>query len=365
MTTHHRQLTTDLNSHLTKISLPYQCRKLLLSYGIWNTSLNMIEIIHQHRSAAKCFLSMGIMKNSKLYLYPEEAIFMMQCSLLQVSINNINEKPMFPISLNEAYSLWFKQSLLTLKHLHVYQYLTRIGFILIRHRSHGTMIETKEDLSYKKTSSIKRKRDEYEHESIESSENDIQDENYICPIHLSSDCQRQWFPNYTDDPPIDVKLYPRLLFPEKLSPVHIDWVPSDFNSKVSNVQLSIYQNNKLSPRPSYSLLRSTDLQSHTTIYQRLSSFFSHSEQPIQPPPPPPPPSSSSNIFFDMYTPTQHFRKSQPGSPDYTIQIKNGNDEFNFEEFYNEQQTNTLTAVVHNGDISFYLFKPFDPLETLL
>ncbi|CAF0893203.1 unnamed protein product [Rotaria sp. Silwood1] len=360
MNIHHRQLTTDLNSYLTKISFPYQCRKSLLSYGIWNSSLNMIEIIHQHRSAAKCFLSMGIMKNSKVYLYPEEAIFMMQCSLLQVSLNNFNEKQIMPISLDEAYSLWFNQSILTLKHLHVYQYLTRIGFILIRHRLHETMIETKVDLLNKKAINTKRKRDEYEHESIESNENEIQIENCTCPIHLSSDCQRAWFPSYTDDPPIDLNLYPRLLFPDKLSPVHIDWLPLDFNSKVSNVELSIYQNNKLSPRPSYSLLRSTDLQSHRTIYQRLSSFFSHSNHTIQPSS-----SSSSNIFFDMYTPRKNFRKSQPGPPNYYIQIKDGNEEFNFEEICNEQQTNTLTAVDHNGDLSFYLFKPFDPLETLL
>ncbi|CAF0908261.1 unnamed protein product [Rotaria sordida] len=364
MTNHHRQLITDLNTHLTKISLPYQCRKSLLSYGIWNSSLNMIEIIYQHRSASKCFLTIGIMKNSKLYLYPEEAIFMMQCSLLQVSINNFDKNQNIPISLNEAYSLWLNQSLLTLKHLHVYQYLTRIGFILIRHRSTETMIETKIDLSNKKIKSLKRKRDEYEQELIESPENELQNENYICPIHLSSDCRRQWFPNYTDDPPIDIKHYPRLLFPDTLSPVHIDWLPSDFNSKVSNVQLSIYQNNKLSIRPSYSLLRSIDLQSHRTIYQRLSSFFSHSNQAIQPSSSSSS-SSSSNIFFDMYTPRKHFRKSQPGLPDYYIKIKNGNDEFNFEEIYNEQQTNTLTAVVHNGDPSFYLFKPFNPIETLL
>jgi hypothetical protein len=179
MTSHHRQSTTDLNSHLTKISIPYQCRKSLLSYGIWNSSLNMIEIIHQHRSASKCFLSMGIIKNSKLYLYPEEAIFMMQCSLLQVSKN---EKQNIPISLDEAYSMWFNEIFLTLKHLHVYQYLTRIGFILIRHRSEITMIEKKDDLSNIKTNSIKRKRDEYEQEPIELLEKQIQDDISICPV---------------------------------------------------------------------------------------------------------------------------------------------------------------------------------------
>ncbi len=139
--------------------------------------------------------------------------------------------------------------------------------------------------------------------------------------------------------------------------MHIDWLSSDFNSKVSNVQLSIYQNNNLSPRPSYSLLRSIDLQSHKTIYQRLSSFFSHSNSSIQS-------SSLSNIFFDMYTPRKHFRKSQPGLPDYYLEIKNGNDEFHFEEISNEQQTKTLTAVVHNGDICFYSFKSFDPIAAL-
>jgi hypothetical protein len=66
----------------------------------------------------------------------------------------------------------------------------------------------------------------------------------------------------------------------------------------------------------------------------------------------------------MYTPRKHFRKSQPGLPDYYLRIKNGNDKFNFEEIYNEHQTKNLTAIVHNGDICFYSFKPFDPIEAL-
>ncbi len=179
MTNHRRQLITDLHSYLTKLSFPYQCRKSLLSYGLWNSTINMIEIIHQHRSASKCFLSMGIIKNSKLYLYPEEAIFMMQCSLLQVSMN---EQQTLPIALDEAYSIWFNQTFLTLKHLHVYQYLTRIGFILIRHRAEITNVEMKEDLGNILTNSIKRKRDEDEEESIELPENEIQDDNYVCPV---------------------------------------------------------------------------------------------------------------------------------------------------------------------------------------
>jgi hypothetical protein len=182
MTHHHRQLVTDINSHLIKISFPYQCRKSLLSYGIWDSSLNMIEIIHQHGSSAKCFLSMGIIKNSKLYLYPEEAIFMMQCSLLQVSINNFNEKSNIPLAFNEAYSMWFNQSLLTIKHLHVYQYLTRIGFILIRHRDEEIeIIEKKQELP--RIDSAKRKRDDFEEESIIGlPEKEFQDNNYICPV---------------------------------------------------------------------------------------------------------------------------------------------------------------------------------------
>jgi hypothetical protein len=175
--------TTDLQSYLTKISLPYQCRKSALSYGLWNSTLNMIEIVHQHRSATKSLLSMGITKNSKLYLYPEEGIFLMQCSLLQVLLTNSNEKSNIPISLNEAYSMWFNQSLLTLQHLHVYQYLTRIGFILIRHRPQLTIIENKEESSsIITTNTTKRKRDEYESESVEIHEEESTNVNYICPV---------------------------------------------------------------------------------------------------------------------------------------------------------------------------------------
>lgn len=182
MTTHYRQLTTDIDSYLTKIALPYQCRKSSLSYGIWKPSLNMIEIVHQHRSVTKCLLSMGVTKNSKLYINPEEAIYMMQSSLLQVSLDNLTEKKSIPLSLNEAYSLWFNQSLLSLNHLHIYQYLTRLGFILIRHRLNQESIEPKEDLSNKMKTSLKRKRNEPEEETVELIEVQHQDEESICSV---------------------------------------------------------------------------------------------------------------------------------------------------------------------------------------
>jgi hypothetical protein len=66
----------------------------------------------------------------------------------------------------------------------------------------------------------------------------------------------------------------------------------------------------------------------------------------------------------MYTPRKHFRKSQPGPPDYYLEIKNGHDKFNFDKIYHEQQRKSLTAIVHNGDICFYTLKSFDPLERL-
>ncbi|UJR21484.1 hypothetical protein I4U23_024568 [Adineta vaga] len=358
MTDHRRQITTDLDTHLNKIILPYQCRKSTLSYGVWNTSLNMIEILHQHRSSTKCFLTMGIRKNSKFYLYPEEAIYLMQSSLLQVSMSNFDQKPNLPLSLNEAYSLWFNKSVYNLNYLHVYQYLTRIGFILTRHQSQIRQNEKQDELSTTVTNSTKRKREDEEIELIDIPHNDLQDQSYICPIHSTTDCQRLWFPRYTDDPPILTKQYPRLVFPDKLSPVSIDWLPSEFNSKVSQVQLSIYENNLLTPRPSYSLLRSIDLPSHTTIYQRLSSFAPHLTSPTKS-------LSSSNIIFNMFSPQKLFRKHLINTPDYHIEIKDGNSEFNFEDLYASQEgTHMLTAIVHHGDISFYSFKPFDPIATL-
>ena len=160
MTNHRRQLSTDLHSSLAKVAAPYQYRKSSLSYGIWQPALNMIEIVYQHRSAAKRFLTMGVTKNSKLYLQPEEAVFMMQCSMLQVSLAKSNDQRSLPIALDEAYSLWFKQSALSISHLHAYQYLTRIGFILVRHRPERPRLETEQEGSAVKADHLKRKRNE-------------------------------------------------------------------------------------------------------------------------------------------------------------------------------------------------------------
>ena len=182
MTDHRRQTSTDVDIHLNKISLPYQGRKSTLSYGMWSAQINMVEIVHQHRSLAKCLLSMGIRKNSKVYLYPEEAIYLMQSSLLHVSLSNFDQKPNFPLSLDEAYSLWFSQSMNKLNHLHVYQYLTRIGFILTRHHSGIAQCHEKEDAATTTISSTKRKREEIEEdETVESQPDHIS----ICPVNIT------------------------------------------------------------------------------------------------------------------------------------------------------------------------------------
>jgi hypothetical protein len=74
---------------------------------------------------------------------------------------------------------------------------------------------------------------------------------------------------------------------------------------------------------------------------------------------------SSNIVFDMSAARKPSRKTHASTPDYHIEIKDGDSTFNFEELYTAQQgTRVLTAIVHNGDISFYSFKPFDPVIAL-
>lgn len=188
MTNHRRQLVTDLNSLFTQILLPYQSRKSGLSLGKWNSTMNMIEIIRQNRSGSKCFQSMGLMRNSKFYLYPEEALFMMQCSLLQVFTD---EEQSIPVSLDEAYTVWFDRVGLTLQCLHVYQYLTRIGFILLRHRPEMmAMVDMKEDLNKIQMNRRKRKRTEDEQESEELAEQEVQEDNYLCPVRKRSEYDR-------------------------------------------------------------------------------------------------------------------------------------------------------------------------------
>ena len=67
----------------------------------------------------------------------------------------------------------------------------------------------------------------------------------------------------------------------------------------------------------------------------------------------------------MYTPNKHFRKTDRNPADFHVQVKKGRDPFRFEDIYNEQHEKTLTAIVHQGDISFYSLKIFDPHEALL
>ena len=158
MTSSIRQKETDLESHLTKIAQPYRCRRSFLSVGIWDETSRTIEIVHQHRSAAKFFVFMGTNKQSKVFLHPEEALFMMQCSVLQVTLPNGDASARIPLSFAEAYSLWFNRSDLRLIQLHVYQYLTRFGFILRRSRTMTTPMEVNQPKAIARRKANKRKR---------------------------------------------------------------------------------------------------------------------------------------------------------------------------------------------------------------
>jgi hypothetical protein len=166
-----------------------------------------------------------------------------------------------------------------------------------------------------------------------------------------NDTQRQWFPIYTDRSTIKGQQLVRLRFPERFESVHIDWLPTEFNVKVSQVNLSIYEQKVSMPRPLSALVRQQDLLSHSTIYQRLSSFLPMKSSSVR--------SNPSPIVFDMYTSRKHFRRHSTQPVDFFLQIKQGNEPFDFNEIYDEHSERCLTAIVQHGDICFYSWKTFD------
>lgn len=132
-----REIKTDLETIFNSISVPFRSRKSNLCCGIWNETLKKVELAEEPKSLGKLLLFMGTNKGKMIYLEPEEAMFLIGLSLLQVSLAGSK----YPLALNEIYYLFFNNNANSLSNLHVYQYLTRIGFMLFRHQICSSQIE--------------------------------------------------------------------------------------------------------------------------------------------------------------------------------------------------------------------------------
>ncbi|RHZ55433.1 hypothetical protein Glove_415g9 [Diversispora epigaea] len=108
--------------------------------GIWYKSpINKIKIItargnHLH--------NMGHSINGQIWLYPEEALFLLERGMLTIEFKDV------PVSIQQAYMLMMTgDEFITLEKYQVYTYLKRIGFTVMRPPSQSQSLSSTNSLS--------------------------------------------------------------------------------------------------------------------------------------------------------------------------------------------------------------------------
>ncbi|XP_064607936.1 tRNA-splicing endonuclease subunit Sen54-like [Liolophura sinensis] len=91
--------------------------------GQWNPDKDLVEL---EKELGKFWAYMGFVNQQRKWLYPEEALFLMETNVLEVWYRGV------PVSIQQAYSCFLGRAI-TLDEYQVYAHLRRLGFVVIRH----------------------------------------------------------------------------------------------------------------------------------------------------------------------------------------------------------------------------------------
>lgn len=116
---------TRLRSLFQQVSIPKVAQKGQLSEAIWDDSLMKAKVT---KTCGKHWNVMGHIHENSLYIYMEEALFLLECNSLELIHDNI------AMSLQQAFQLLTsKKSDCSLQNYLTYSKLIRLGYKVVRH----------------------------------------------------------------------------------------------------------------------------------------------------------------------------------------------------------------------------------------
>ncbi|XP_033741062.1 tRNA-splicing endonuclease subunit Sen54-like isoform X2 [Pecten maximus] len=93
--------------------------------GDWNKDLQLVEL---EREMGKFWTYMGFVDSSRKWLFPEEALFLMETNTLVVNYKGL------PLSIQQAYAAFLGTVSMTTECYQVYAHLRRLGYVVLRHQ---------------------------------------------------------------------------------------------------------------------------------------------------------------------------------------------------------------------------------------
>ncbi|XP_063534234.1 uncharacterized protein LOC134744380 [Cydia strobilella] len=115
------QSSLEARRHIIEVERIEKCGTL--SQADWNDELQLAEVT---KNAGGHWQYVGHNIGRQLYLYPEEALYLMEVSCLQLKYNDVT------VSIQQAYSLLLKDNN-SLSQYKVYASLSRLGYKVLRH----------------------------------------------------------------------------------------------------------------------------------------------------------------------------------------------------------------------------------------
>lgn len=115
------QSSLEARRHIVEVERIEKCGTL--SQADWNDELQLAEV---KKNAGGHWQYVGHNIGRQLYLYPEEALYLMEVSCLQLKYNDVT------VSIQQAYSLLLKDNNSLIRYK-VYASLSRLGYKVLRH----------------------------------------------------------------------------------------------------------------------------------------------------------------------------------------------------------------------------------------
>ncbi|KAL3876800.1 hypothetical protein ACJMK2_034594 [Sinanodonta woodiana] len=119
-----KKLEKFYEERLQALSEPRVEKSSDLVKGEWNPEKCLVEF---EKEKGKFWIHMGFVDVKRKWLYPEEALFLMETSVLEVWYRGL------PISLQQACTFFLVGSL-SMEQYQVYSHLRRIGYVVLRHQ---------------------------------------------------------------------------------------------------------------------------------------------------------------------------------------------------------------------------------------
>ncbi|KAK5913527.1 hypothetical protein CgunFtcFv8_008050 [Champsocephalus gunnari] len=139
-----QRLEQSLNEHWSLISEERVEKLGNLVKATWIPSENIVEL---QSPAGKFWQTMGFSAGGKQFLFPEEALYLMECGNVQVFYQEL------PLSIQDGYEKFLYSSTLRLQEYQVFGHLKRLGYLV--HRFHPSS----ETSSYAKQLNLPQSRD--------------------------------------------------------------------------------------------------------------------------------------------------------------------------------------------------------------